>query len=115
MLKTNAFKTFLTTAILATSTANALAAVDAAEQTALNSIAKQLIVSGNVALWVFAFMGLVMAGIGARRILAARSERRNQTSSQHYKYSEGIWRVIVGTGLIVIPVYATFIAPTQIG
>lgn len=113
MLKPSALKTVLTTAILAASTAQALAAVDEAEQTTLNSIAKQLIVAGNVALWVFAFMGLVMAGIGTRRIVAARSERRKQPSTRHYKYSEGIWRVVVGTGLIVIPAYATFIAPTQ--
>lgn len=115
MLKTNAFKTLLTIAILAVSTANAFAAVDAAEQATLNSIAKQVIVAGNVALWVFAFMGLVMAGIGTRRIVAARSERRDQSSPRHYKYSEGIWRIVVGAGLIVIPVYATFIAPTHVG
>lgn len=115
MLRSNSFKAFLATFILAATTSRSYALSAAAERADLNSIAQQVVVAGNIAIWVFAFMGLMIAGIGVARILSARSERRKEPPTQHYRYFEGVWRILVGLGLIVIPVCATFIAPAQVG
>jgi hypothetical protein len=107
----NSFKAFLTTTILLATTANGFALSDEAERVDLNSIAQQLIVAANIALWVSAFIGLVMTGVGVARIAAARSE---QSPTLHYRYFEGVWRILVGLGLILVPVCATLMAPAQI-
>jgi cytochrome c biogenesis protein CcdA len=110
----NSFKAFLTPTILIAMTANAFALSDEAERVDLNSIVQQLIVAANLALWVSAFIGLVMTGVGVARIAAARSERRKQSPTLHYRYFEGVWRILVGLGLILVPVCATLMAPAQI-
>jgi hypothetical protein len=110
--KSNPFKTFLAAAILAASSAQAFALSDEAGHADLNALAEKLVVAGNYALWAFAFMGLVIMGLGVSRIAKARSERRKQPTTLQYRYSEGIWRTLVGLGLIVVPVFATFMSPT---
>lgn len=50
---------------------------------------------------VFAIFGLIMIGIGCVRILDARRERRETPPTRHIKFSEGIWRIGVGAGLIL--------------
>ena len=55
---------------------------------------------------VSALFGLVMLGTGALRIYNARAERRAAPPTARIKYSEGIWRILVGAGLIINGVLA---------
>jgi hypothetical protein len=112
MLRSNLFKVFVTTSILAATSSQAFALSGEAGHADLNALAEKLVAAGNYALWVFAFMGLVIMGLGISRIAKARSERMKQPPTRHYRYSEGIWRTLVGLGLIVVPVLATFTSPT---
>lgn len=47
-----------------------------------------------------AVFGLMLLSVGAYRIYSARQERRAVPPTNFIKYSEGVWRIAVGLGLI---------------
>ena len=115
MLKSTSLSAFLTAAILIATTAGASAMSVETEHADIAIVEKYIIVAEHIFLWVCAFLGLVLLGVGVARIAAARSERRKQPPTRHYRYSEGIWRVVVGLGLVVIPIISPIMAPVYSG
>lgn len=56
-----------------------------------------------------ALMGIAMLAIGAVRISNARAERRAASPTNHIRYSEGVWRIVVGLGCIGTAATAAFV------
>jgi len=97
-------------AILAAATVTVSAAEEAAAQQKIGNIATDVIDQmGSIGKLMVAgsFVGgLVMLATGLMKLKAA-AENPNQT-----KYSEGLWRVGVGAGLVAIPTFSGVLTQT---
>ncbi|NTF16879.1 hypothetical protein G6L37_00370 [Agrobacterium rubi] len=59
-----------------------------------------------VLLCLSGIMGLIVIGTGMVRLYDARVERRATPPSKRIKYSEGIWRLLLGSGMVITAVAA---------
>lgn len=92
-----------TVAIIAPGTANAQATVGDTAANLRDQVGNvgQLAVAGSF------LVGLVMLATGLVRLKAAADTQGNQV-----KYGEGLWRIVVGAGLVAIPAFSGLLGST---
>ncbi len=100
-------------ALIVATAAHASAVSAAAEQglsfdTFVNDVGRLLLFGGALA-------GCVMFCTGIAKLTFAWAERRTPSPTRHIPYSAGAWRVVVGLGLVVIPVLSMIVDPAIAG